>query len=70
MKRSTIGVVFILFCYLLVVGIIMLAVAESFGSNSIAMYLTIIAIGPIGLLLIVTHKGLDSFLKNFDKNDE
>ena len=68
MKRSTIMAVFILFCYLVVSGIIILAVAESFGSDSIAMYITVIAVGPVGLLLIITHKGLNSFLKNFDKN--
>jgi hypothetical protein len=62
--------VLILIGYLVVSGIIISAVAKSFGSNSIAMYLTVIAVGPVGLLLIVTHKGLNSFLQGLDNHDE
>lgn len=70
MKRSTIVTVFILVGYLVVSGIIISAVAESYGTYSIAMYLTVVAVGPIGLLLICTHKGLNSFLKGLDKHDK
>ena len=70
MKRSTLATVSILISYVVVSGIIVLAVAESFGSDSIAMYLTVIAVGPIGLLLIATHKGLNSYLKGLDGHDE
>ena len=69
MKRSTLACVPILIGYVVVVGIIISSVAESFGSDSFAMFLTVIAVGPIGLLLIVTHKGLNSYLKGLDKHD-
>lgn len=70
MKRSTLAITSILIGYLVVSGIIISAVAESYGLDSIAMYLTVIAVGPIGLILLVTHKGLDSYLKGLDKRDE
>ena len=69
MKRSTIAVVLTLLCYLIFAGIIISAVAKSYGSHSIAMYITIIAVGPIGLGLIITHKGLNSWIKGLDKKD-
>lgn len=70
MKRSTYVTVSILIAYIIVAGIIISAVAVTFGGDSIAMYITVIAVGPVGLLLIVTHKGLDSFLKGLDNIDK
>lgn len=70
LKRSTIASFIILVCYVIVSGIIILGVAESFGSSSLAMYITVVALGPIGLILLGTHKGLTTFLKNLDGNDE
>ncbi len=69
-RRSTIVTVFIMIGYLVVSGIIISAVVESYGKDSIAMYLTVIAVGPIGLLLIATHKGLNLFLKRLDNHVE
>jgi hypothetical protein len=69
-NRSTIATLFILVCYLIVSGIIILGVAESFGVSSLAMYITVLAVGPIGLILLGTHKGLNAFLKNLDGDDE
>lgn len=70
MKRSTLGTLFILTGYLAVFGIIISAVSESFGSDSIAMYITVIALGPVGLILISTHKGLNEYLKELDEHNK
>lgn len=70
LKRSTIASFIILICYVIVSGIIISGVADSFGSDSLAMYITVVAIGPIGLILLGTHKGLNTFLKNLDGDDE
>lgn len=70
MKRSTLATAAILMGYIVVSGIIITAIAGSFGSDSVAMYIIVIAVGPVGLLLIATHKGLDAYLKGLDKHDE
>jgi hypothetical protein len=33
------------------------------------MYITIIAIGPVGFSLLEAHEGLNAFLEKLDKND-
>ncbi len=66
MKRSSFATGLVLIGYLIVFGIIVSAVSDSFGSDSLAMYIVVIALGPVGLFLIGTHKGLDDFLKRLD----
>jgi len=70
LRRRTIAAIVILVGYVIATGIIISAVVKTYGSDSIAMYIAVIAVGPVGILLIATNKGLDVFLRGLDENDE
>jgi len=67
MKRSTVTVVLLLTGYLIVFSVVVSAIVKAYGSDSIAMYIAVIALGTIGLPLIATHEGLYRWLKKLDK---
>ena len=70
MKKSTMFYSFIWFLYLIVFGIVIKSVVDQYGANSIATYVTVIALGPIGMILIGTNKGLSSFGESLDDDRE
>ena len=66
MKKSAMATIVIIIFYFIASGIIILGVGAAYGPKSIAMFITIIAIGPVFGLLLLTHKGLRDFLKRLD----
>lgn len=69
MKKSKIVIAVGLLSYLGIFSLVFSSVADIFGSKSVAAYIVIITMGPILLLLLMTHDGLDRFLRRLDGDD-
>lgn len=60
--KSRIALLAIITGYVTFAGIVISAVFGLYGADSIAAYIAVIIVGPVGFGILITHKGLNSWL--------
>jgi hypothetical protein len=66
MKRSKIVSVVLLGAYLVFGAVVLSSVSEASGANSVAFFVAVAGLS-VGLILLVTHKSVDAWLKSLDQ---
>jgi len=70
MKRSTLFMSIFIIVYVITFGLVTFAVSDKYGAESFATTFIVIIMGPVALIVLVSHKGLDEFLRWLDGDDE
>ena len=67
MKASTIAAAVIWVIYIIVFCTVLSATVKAYGSDSMAFVVVVIGVGTIGCWVLATHKGLDDWIKGWDR---